>query len=374
MRFFDNASTTKIYPEALEVYDRASNDMYYNPSALYQGGVDAKREIERARRTILKSMGCTSGTLIFTSGATEADNMIFNAFLKRTGKILISAAEHPAVYEYVKANFDGRYEIVNILPNGLVDEEDLKKKLSPDVCLVSIIHVSNETGAINDIKHLVEIVKSYSKDILFHSDGVQAFCKVKVNLPNLGVDAYTISGHKIHGPRGVGALYVRSGVNFRPLLIGGGQEDGKRSGTENTPAILAMAKAVEIGTKNLASNLAHVGKLRERLVSGLSKIDGVIINEVSPYSPYILSVIVRGTRAETILHMLEKYDIYIGNGSACSSRKRGNRVLEAMGFEPILCDGALRISFSSENTLDDVDYLIEKLGVCINAYRAGVSE
>ena len=372
MIFFDNASTTKIYDEALKIYDQVSMNQFYNASALYHGGVESRNLIEKCRKNILNDIGATVfDQLYFTSGATEADNMAIFGAMKKNGKILISAGEHPAIYNFVRDMFGENFDTVNLQPNGQIDYEDLKNKLSPDVKVVSIIHVSNETGAINDIRRVVNIVKEYNKNIFVHSDGVQAFGKISVNVTNLGVDAYTISGHKIHGPKGIGLLYVKKGVNLKPYIIGGGQEFGKRSGTENIPAIASMEYVIHRAKIEQKANFDYVSKLKQRFVENMADCDCVILSN-NQCSPYVISVTYLLVKAETLLHMLEEKNIYIGNGSACSSKKTDNRILQAMGVRDELIKNAVRISFSHTNTLEEVDILSREIKNCVAKYKKDV--
>ena len=375
--FFDNASTTKIMPEIAEELVCFNNDYYFNPSALYyhlhRMGEQNKPTLENMRQSILKCLGGDNGKLIFTGSATEASNLaIFGSVKKNTRKILVSMGEHPSVYnsalELKNRGFD--VEFVNLDKTGKVDIDDFQKKMTEDVDFVSIMHVSNETGAINDIARLVSIAKDVNPKVIFHCDGVQAFGKINVNVDDLGVDMYTISAHKIYGSKGVGALYVKNKVSLKPIIFGGGQESGLRSGTENLIGIYTLYRASQIVTKNLDENYNKILNLKNLFLQKLTKTNlKYALHSFEDNSPYIVSVSFEKCRAETLLNMLGDYDnIYVGNGSACSSKKMGNRVLESMGVSKSDIEGNLRISFGLYNTPEEVEYLVQKLSERVNMY------
>lgn len=357
MIFLDNASTTKIYDEALEEYINFSKTEYFNPSSLYKNGVDVSVKVNNARKGIIKLLGgSVFDNLIFTSGATEANNFAINGVLRKNiGKLLFSMGEHPSVYNVALnlINFGYNVEFVNLTNSGTVDEEDFIKKLD-GASFVSIMHINNETGAINNIKKLVQIAKAKNPKIIFHCDGVQAFGKIKVNVSALGVDLYTISAHKIHGPKGVGALYVKKGVNLKPLLIGGGQEFNFRSGTENTCGIISFYKACEISVGNVEKNLEYVKTLKQEFINNIGDNFNAIINSSDDALPYIVSFAVPKVKAETILHMAEKEGVLISNGSACSSKHTDNRILKAMGIDNAIITSSVRVSFSFDTKIEEV--------------------
>lgn len=375
--FFDNASTTKIMPEIAEELVGFNNDYYFNPSALYyhlhRMGEQNKPTLENMRKSILKCLGGDNGKLIFTGSATEASNLaIFGSVKKNTRKILVSMGEHPSVYnsalELKNRGFD--VEFVSLDKTGKVDIDDFEKKMTEDVDFVSIMHVSNETGAINDIARLVSIAKDVNPKVIFHCDGVQAFGKINVNVEDLDVDMYTISAHKIYGSKGVGALYVKNNVSLKPIIFGGGQESGLRSGTENLIGIYTLYRASQIVTKNLDENYNKIANLKNLFLQKIAKTNlKYSLHSFEDNSPYIVSVSFEKCRAETLLNMLGDFDnIYIGNGSACSAKKMGNRVLESMGVSKPDIEGNLRISFGLYNTPEEVEYLVQKLSERVNMY------
>ncbi|MBO7508480.1 MAG: cysteine desulfurase [Clostridia bacterium] len=359
MIYLDNASTTKIYDSVNKKIFEINEENYFNPSAPYQNATDTFDMIFSAKEELAKNMGTTVEHIIFTSGATESNNLAIFGFLtgKKDAEYIFSSGEHPSVYN-VSSSLKTQNKVVKYAKlsiDGTISIDELTKLLTPETHFVSIIHVSNETGAINDIKALCKAVKDYNPNIVFHSDGTQAFGKIEVDVEDLGVDCYTISAHKFHGPKGVGALYVKNIDKIKPIQLGGGQQDGKRSGTENTSGFVGMALASTIATKNIKANFSQINAYREYLKQEISSnFDDVKFNESSNNSPYILSVSIKGIRGEVLLHMLEKRGILIGIGSACSSKKQSNRVLESMKVAKEFVLGSIRISFSSFNSPEDI--------------------
>lgn len=374
--FFDNASTTKIDGEIFDELKEINNENFYNPGALYKGGLNVKYMLEDMRKSILVSLGGCDGKLIFTGSATEANNMaLFGSLKKNTRKILVSMGEHPSVYNCALEIKNRGYnvEFVSLGKDGKVDIQDFESKMTSDVDIVSIMHVSNETGAINDVSALVEIAKGVNPKVVFHCDGVQAFGKIDVDVENLDVDMYTISAHKIHGCKGVGALYIKKGLNVKPIIFGGGQEENLRSGTENILGIYTLARASKIACENRLKNYQIVSELKKYFLNKLNEKNlKYSLHSMKENSPYIVSLSFENCRAETLLNMLSDRDIYIGNGSACSSSKRNNRVLENMGVGGSEIEGNLRISFCKYNTKEEVEKLVENLCECVNLYLKNV--
>ena len=325
------------------------------------------------RKSLLACLGGENGKIVFTGSATEASNLaLFGSVKKNTRKILVSMGEHPSVYNSALELKARGYDVVfvNLDKTGKVDINDFERKMTSDVDLVSIMHVSNETGAINDILSLVEIAKSVNPKVIFHCDGVQAFGKIEVNVDDLGVDMYTISAHKIYGSKGVGALYLKNTVSLKPIIFGGGQESGLRSGTENMLGIYTLYRASQIVTSNLEGNYKKIANLKKLFLDKLGQTNlKYTIHSFEDNSPYIVSISFAGCRAETLLNMLGDYDnIFVGNGSACSAKKSGNRVLESMGVQKSEIEGNLRISFGIYNTPEEVEYLVEKLNERVSTY------
>ena len=376
MIFLDNASTTKVYEKSLEVYNTASLNDFYNPGALYNLGSKNYKSINESKINFLKYLGATSNDkIIFTSGATESNNMaIMGSIKNKNAKLLFSLGEHPAVYNVAKnlESLGYNVEYIKLIENGEIDYDDFVNKIDDKVAFVSIMHVNNETGAVNDIEKLVKYAKSINPKIIFHSDGVQAFGKIDVNVNRLGVDLYTISGHKIHAPRGIGALFCKNGINLKPIIFGGGQENGLRSGTENYPAIKAFDKSAEIILKNRMENFNHVKKLSELFKQELLALVPNVVFNGENKSPYIVSFSLPSSRAETLLHMLDDKGVLLSNGSACSTKKLGNRILQAMGVSNSLIEGSLRVSFSEENSIDEIKIATQEIANCYNEYISKV--
>lgn len=365
MIYFDNASTTKISKLGLEVYNEISKNCYYNCSSLHKGGVMASNELESARKALLNCINANfNDTLIFCSGATEANNMALMGLTKKKARILTSWGEHPSIFNTAK--FLDKDFIVDFVPlnkNGSVDMEAFANMVNINQYdLVSIMLVNNETGVINDIARLSEMVKDKNPRCIFHSDCVQAFGKIDVAVDNLNIDAASFSAHKINGPKGIGALYLKKGISFKPIVFGGGQENGNRSGTENLPAIVAFSKVAEDKCKNIQSNFTKVLEIKNKILDTFDDAKFEYkLNGDKNGSPYILSISLKGVKGEVLLHKLEIDNILVGTGSACSSKSADNRILSSMGDNKEEIIGNIRLSFSSENTIDEAEYVANKI-------------
>lgn len=363
MLYFDNSATTPISSSALEVYNNASK-LFYNPSALYGVAGEVKSKLDNARSNILKKFNCGAGfSFVFTGSATEANNSILHSCINRKDKTyLIGAGEHSSVYEVAKNLLEQGFNIkfIPLKSNGGIDENKLYEMLDNNVVFVSIIHVSNETGAINNIKDLTAKIKAFNKNIIVHSDGVQAVGKIDINISSLGVDYYTISAHKIYGPKGVGGFFVKDRKKFKPLILGGGQEFGLRSGTENVPAILSFARAVE------DVNVKDFSKHKQALLNEV-KVDHILVSNEDCVNS-IVSICFAGVRGETIVHILEEQGYLIGTGSACNSNSKGNRVLN-MIVDRKYVHGAVRISFGKDATIENCKLLGKALNEAVEKYK-----
>ena len=360
MIYFDNAATTKVIKEALETANYYFTEKYFNPSALYHGGLEVKNDLNGARRTLLNGLGA-EGKIYFTSGGTEADNLAFFGTKKRKNStIIISAGEHAAVYQSALSLKNQGFEVkfAPVDGSGKVIEEQFEKLLDDKVSLVSIMHVSNESGAVNDINKLAETTKRICPGALFHSDGVQAGGKIPVRLGRF-IDLYSLSAHKIGAPKGTGALYVAKGIYLTPVVVGGGQEEGVRSSTENTPGIMAYAKAFALANAALRENLKKVKEIRDYLFDKISEFDDIKMISDKTCSPYILCFASGSLRGEVLQHALERKDIIVGTGSACSSNKATRRVPEALGLSGKYIDGVVRLSFSAFSTMEEARSFIE---------------
>lgn len=349
--YLDNAATTKLFDEVKERASKFLCEDFFNPSAVYKQSVDVKREVENARGFLLDCLGAShDDKLIFTGSATEANNTVIFSQRNFAGKrYLFGAGEHPSVKECAKQlEMKGyKVEFIPLDKSGRVDEEKFKQMLGSDVAFVSVQHVSNETGAVNNIKKLVTLAKRANKDVKFHSDGVQAFMKFPIDVTDLGVDYYTISAHKIGGMKGVGALYVKKGTKVNTLIFGGGQENGLRSGTENVFGIASFAYAAEKMRKEQKQNFEKVKKMREELLLAFKEngIEYVIHGESGV--PHTMNIMLeKSIRGETLVHALEKRGVLLSTGSACSATKHLNSTLEAMGVPNSEILSSVRISIS----------------------------
>lgn len=350
MYYLDNAATTKMFTDVIEKTRKYLDEEYFNPSAVYLPSVNVKRVVEYARKTLLKCLASENGKLIFTGSATEANNMVVFSQTNRAGKrFLFGAGEHPSVIECAKELERRGYKIeyIPLDDNGNVDEEKFISMLDENVAFISVQHVSNETGAINDIRRLVKLARKVNPNVVFHSDGVQAFMKFPIHIQTLDVDFYTISAHKIGGPKGVGALYMKKDAKIRPLIFGGGQENGLRSGTENIFGILSFAFAAEKMQNDMQDNQRIVSEYRGQFISELGKnnFNYIIHGDGIPHTMNIM--LKSGVRGETLVHALEARGIYISTGSACSATKNYNRTLETMGISKDEILSSVRISFSA---------------------------
>lgn len=357
--YLDNAATTRPFDEVGQIYANFATN-FYNPSAVYLPAVQIRREIDGARDKLCNLLGGQNGKIIFTASATEADNLALSTFKPRNNNnLVVFVGEHPAVYNKAKffehAGADVRY--VDINSSGQADF--VEKYVDKNTSFVSIMHVSNETGAINDIANIVNQVKRIAPRAIIHADGVQAFGKIPVNLSQLGVDMYTISAHKIYGPKGIGALWVKNGTNINPIIFGGGQEFGLRSGTENVAGILSFAYCANKVCTDLADNYKKVEKLKIELIDKLKK-NNLEFEKNGDGSPYILNLTFEGIRGEVLLHRLEEFGIYISTGSACSSKKPDNRTLKAMKKTDKQIQGTVRISFSPYDNVD-INFVADKI-------------
>lgn len=363
MIYLDNAATTKINGEVNEFMKEFAETNFFNPSGLYKPSLKVFKCIQDAKEEFAKLLKATNSKVLFTASATEANNMALRCFCPKNKKILVSMGEHACIYQtalFLKESGQ-EVEFVNLNSDGTVNMDDLAKKLTKNTGLVSIIHVSNETGAINDLKAISKLIKERCPGAIFHSDGVQAFCKVDVNLSDFGVDMYTISSHKIRGPRGAGALIYKERLNPKPLIFGGGQEFGLRSGTENTPAIMGFLKAAQIMKNSFTHSFERVTLLRERLLSKIQELSPIINSSAKNCSPYILSLSFEGIKGEVLVHMLEQDGIYVSTGSSCNSKHVGNRIMLAMQKTKSQEAGNIRVSFCEENTNDEIDVFAKAL-------------
>lgn len=386
--YLDNSATTKPYAEVVDLMAENMTSNFGNPSSLHNLGFSAEQAVKKARTQLAGLMKISEKELFFTSGGSEANTTAIlgaaYARKKEGNKIITTKIEHPSVLEVMKKLEKEGFDIVmlDVDDVGAISIKDLEREIDDRTILISVMAVNNEIGTIQPISEIAELKEDYNKKhekrIIFHSDFVQALAKV--DIPTANVDIITVSGHKIHASKGIGAIFVRSGIAIAPLILGGGQESGFRSGTENVPAIVGFGKAAEIAAQNMEARTSHIEKMRKRLLDGIMqnieniKINGSQIatrtftrgNSVSS----ILNVSFLGVRAEVLLHTLEQLDIYVSTGSACSSHsKQKSHVLSAMGLSEKEIEGAIRFSLSEFNSEEEIDFTVEKLIEAVDKIR-----
>lgn len=362
--YLDNSATTAVYREVAEKAAEIMTVNFGNPSSLHSKGMEAEDELIKARHIIAKSLCVEDNEIYFTSGGTEANNLAVlgavNALKRRGNKIVTTAVEHSSVFETMKQLEAQDFEVTYIEPDteGNISIEDFKAHIDKNTILVSLMAVNNEMGNILPFDKVSKIIKDNNSPALLHCDCVQAYCKIPLKPKKYGIDLATVSGHKIHAPKGVGALYIKDGVRIIPQHFGGEQEGKIRPGTEPLPLICGFAKAVTMA--DIEKNYQYISKLNSYAREKLSTIDSVVINSPENALPYIINISVNGIRSETMLHYLEQFEIYVSSGSACAKGKPSH-VLQAMKLDRDLADSALRISFSTENTEEDIDALCDAI-------------
>ncbi|MFS1513503.1 cysteine desulfurase family protein [Chengkuizengella sp. SCS-71B] len=378
MYYFDHSATTPPFKEVTDTVMEVMKNYYGNPSSLHQLGIDAEQLMRKARHVISESLGVNGEQLIFTSGGTESNNMAIKGVAvqyKNRGKHLITTEiEHASVYESFKQLEKVGYH-VTYLPvdhTGQVSIEDLQNALTDETILVSIMHVNNEVGRIQPIKKIASLLKK-QKRIFFHVDAIQSVGKIPIYPKEWGIDLMSVSAHKLNGPKGIGVLYYREGIKFFPLLSGGGQEAGYRSGTENVPLIVGMAKAIRMSMDKQKENLEHLYLLRKKLTDFILqipelKLNGSVISE--HMAPHIVHFSFTGMKSEVIVHALEKKGIYVSTRSACASgESKASRVLKGMGVSEKNANSGIRISMSAEHSLKDIDTLCKQLKQVVHDYK-----
>lgn len=374
--YLDNSATTKPYPEVVDKMVVALTNQYGNPSAIYKKGIEVEREIKEIRRNIARSLGAKETEIYFTSGGTECNNTIIRSVAnlnKKTKKHIISTCiEHPSVLNTLKDLEEQGFE-VTYLPvdsQGKISIDDLKNAIKDDTFLVSTMHVNNEIGAIQPIEEIGKYLKTLKQKVYFHVDAVQSYAKIKFRPSKYNIDFMSVSGHKLHGPKGIGFMYVKENNRIKPLLTGGGQEIGVRSGTENVPGIYGLGKAVEILNQDLQGTIDKIRSLRDLLKKEIvENIDNVKINSPEDGVCHVLNVSFRGVKGEVLLHYLEQKEIYVSTGSACSSKKKGSHVLNAIGLSAEEIEGAIRFSLSDLNTEEEIREVVKALKESVSDLR-----
>ncbi len=386
--YLDNSATTRQYDQVTRRMLRMAEEDFGNPSSLHRLGIAAEKAVKEARKAVASSLAVREEEVYFTGSGTEADNTavfgVYNAKKRGGNKIITSMGEHPAVIEACKKLEAAGAQVayLDIDNKGAVDIDQLEHSLDDSTILVSIMTVNNELGTVAPVEKIGALVKS-REGVLFHTDAVQAYGKMPIEIDKWNAHLVTISGHKVHGPKGTGALYVRKGIRIDPYICGGGQERGLRSGTENTPGIAGFGLAAEIMQGDLEQRILTMEKVRSYLLEGIKEEipdirvnspEGVLgekgaVHSGPVSSPGVLNVSFLGCRGEVLLHSLEQRDIYVSTGAACSSKKKGSRVLEAAGLSPPVIESAIRFSFSEFNRIEQMDYVLTELKKAVLSMR-----
>ena len=365
--YFDNSATTKPYKEVVEAVANGMTEYYGNPSSLHKMGIKSEKRLNEAREYLASTINATKDEVYFTSGGSEGNNLILKGVLKPGHHFITTVFEHHSIINTCKYLEDNGVKItyLEIDQNGRVSLEDLEEAICKDTTLISIMHVNNEIGSIQDLESIGKLIKERSSRAKFHVDEVQAYGKLPIDVKKMNIDFLTVAGHKIHGPKGAGFVYMKKGVVLNSLISGGSQEKGVRAGTENLPAIIGLQEAAKITISTINDNYKKVTEVKEYMINRLNEIDDIRINSsMDGYSPYILNVSFRGVRAEVLLHLLEDAGIYVATGSACTSKTsaaHGSYVIKALGLNNKDIESAIRFSFSAENTKEEVDYTIDTL-------------
>lgn len=368
--YLDNSATTQCLPSVAALMTKIMCEDYGNPSSMHRKGVESEKYIRYAKETIARTLKVQEKEILFTSGGTESDNiaLIGTAFANfRAGNhIITTGIEHPAVLQtcaYLeKQGFEITYLPVD--SNGIVRLSDLEKAMTDQTILVSMMHTNNEIGSVQPIAEAGALIKRINPNTVFHVDAVQGFGKFRIYPKKMNIDLLAVSAHKIHGPKGVGFLYINEKIKVKPIIFGGGQQKGMRSGTENVPGIAGMALAIEEIYKDFDEKIDYLYAIKERFITGLAKIDGIKVNGLAGRdgAPHVVSVSIAGIRSEVMLHALEDRGVYVSAGSACASNKPAtSATLKAIGVEKQFLDATLRFSFSVLTTEEEIDYTLQQM-------------
>ena len=378
--YLDNAASTRVSKPVIELMNKAMDEDYANPSAKHLKGMEAEKYLKEAAAKIAKTMKVSEKELVFTSGGTESNNMaLIGAAMarQRYGKHIISTAiEHSAVHQVLVhlADLGFEYSILKVDEKGQISLEELKSLLRADTILVSVMYVNNEIGAVQDIKAIADIVHGYNKDIYMHTDAIQAYGKFKIFPKKEGIDLLSVSAHKLHGPKGSGFLYIDERVNIKPIIYGGGQQRGLRSGTLNIPGIAGLGEAAKEAYEDFDKEVEYIYGLRDYLIDEITKLndEGIKLNceKGSKFAPHVLSISISGVRAEVLLHSMEERGIYIASGSACSSNHPGlSGTLKGIGLKEEFLSSTVRVSFSKYNNKEELDFFLANLKELIPQLR-----
>lgn len=376
--YLDNSATTRCFDEVADYVAKIMMLDYGNPSSMHLKGVEAERYIRYAKDTLSRILKVNEKEIVFTSGGTESDNLALigtaMAYVRRGKHLITTKIEHPAILQTMQYLEGQGFEVtyLDVDEVGQVRIEDLQRALRPDTILVSVMHTNNEIGSLMPLQEIGEVVKSYHPNIVFHVDGVQGFGKAVIHPKKLKIDLLSVSAHKIHGPKGVGFLYINEKVRVLPILFGGGQQKGMRSGTENVPGIAGMAMAADKMYANLEEDCNRMRHLKQLFIDGISDIPEVYVNGKTDEdsAPHIVSVSVAGVRSEVLLHALEEKGIYVSAGSACASNKpQTSATLLAIGVKKYLLDATIRFSFSVFTNEEEISYTVKALHELIPLLR-----
>ena len=365
--YFDNSATTKPYDEVIEAVSKGMKEYFGNPSSLHKIGMNCERRLNEAREYFASTIKCNKEEIYFTSGGSEGNNLILKGLLKPGHHLITTSFEHHSIISTCKYLEEKGVKItyLDVDSEGRISLEDLEEAITKDTVLVSIMQVNNEIGVIQDIEAIGKLIKERSSRAKFHVDAVQGYGKLPIDVNKSNVDFLTVASHKIHGPKGVGFIYIKKGIILNSLISGGSQEKGIRAGTENLPGIIGFEKAAQMTFEEMESRYDKVLELKKYFVERLNEIKDIRINgEIDGFSPYILNVSFLGVRAEVLLHLLEEQNIYVATGSACTSKSsaaHGSYVIKSLGLSNKEVESAIRFSFSYENTKEEVDYTIDVL-------------
>lgn len=365
--YFDNSATTKHYDEVIEAVSKGMKEYFGNPSSLHKIGMNCEKRLNEAREYFASTIKCNKEEIYFTSGGSEGNNLILKGLLKPGHHFITTAFEHHSIISTCKQLEEKGVKVtyLDVDSEGRISLEDLEEAITKDTVLVSIMQVNNEIGVIQDIEAIGKLIKERSSRAKFHVDAVQGYGKLPIDVNKSNVDFLTVASHKIHGPKGVGFIYIKKGIILNSLISGGSQEKGIRAGTENLPGIIGFEKAAQMTFEEMESRYDKVLELKKYFVERLNEIKNIRINgEIDGFSPYILNVSFLGVRAEVLLHLLEEQNIYVATGSACTSKSsaaHGSYVIKSLGLSNKEVESAIRFSFSYENTKEEVDYTIDVL-------------
>lgn len=365
--YFDNSATTKPYDEIIEAVSKGMKEYFGNPSSLHKIGMNCEKRLNEAREYFASTIKCNKEEIYFTSGGSEGNNLILKGLLKPGHHFITTAFEHHSIISTCKQLEEKGVKVtyLDVDSEGRISLEDLEEAITKDTVLVSIMQVNNEIGVIQDIEAIGKLIKERSSRAKFHVDAVQGYGKLPIDVNKSNVDFLTVASHKIHGPKGVGFIYIKKGIILNSLISGGSQEKGIRAGTENLPGIIGFEKAAQMTFEEMESRYDKVLELKKYFVERLNEIKDIRVNgEIDGFSPYILNVSFLGVRAEVLLHLLEEQNIYVATGSACTSKSsaaHGSYVIKSLGLSNKEVESAIRFSFSYENTKEEVDYTIDVL-------------